>query len=92
MSRNEAYGYAVARIRAMEPLLFDASGFQRMIDAPDLSGALKILSETNYASAFTEGGAESRYDSALESSLQSAFDELSTFVPDRELIDLFRVP
>jgi V/A-type H+-transporting ATPase subunit C len=35
---------------------------------------------------------EGRYDSALETELGAAFSEFATFVPDRELIDVFRVP
>jgi V/A-type H+-transporting ATPase subunit C len=74
----------------MEPLLFDASLLQRLFDAADLSGALKILGETNYSRGMTEGG--ERYDTALESELLATFDEFVSFVPDRELVDIFRVP
>ncbi|MDR1471249.1 MAG: V-type ATPase subunit [Synergistaceae bacterium] len=91
MSRSEAYGYAVARIRAMEPILFDASQFQRLLDAADLSGALKILGETSYASGMTEGES-ARFDAVLEAGLLGACEELASFVPDRALIDIFRVP
>ena len=35
MSYKEAYGYAVARIRAMELRLLDASVFTRMLDAEE---------------------------------------------------------
>jgi V/A-type H+-transporting ATPase subunit C len=76
----------------MEPLLFDASQFQRMMDAADLGGALKILGETNYARGMTDGDGTDRYDAILESELQSTFDEFNSFVPDKELIDIFRVP
>jgi len=90
MSRNDAYGYAVARIRAMEPLLLDASQLQRMLDADGSDGALKIVAETNYARWMTDG--DRRYDTALEAELAATFDEFVTFVPDRELIDVFRAP
>jgi len=90
MSRNGAYGYAVARIRAMEPLLLDVSQFQRMMESDGLDGALKILYETNYSRGMSEGGGS--YDSVLEAELGATFDEFAAFVPDRELIDIFRVP
>ena len=89
MPRNDAYGYAVARIRALEQELFDASRLQRMIDAEGLDAAFKILAESGYARWMTEGA---RYDSALEAELCATFDELAAFVPDRELIDVFRIP
>jgi V/A-type H+-transporting ATPase subunit C len=74
----------------MEPLLLDASQFQRMMEADGLEGALKILYETNYSRGMSEGGG--RYDSMLEAELGATFDEFATFVPDRELIDIFRAP
>lgn len=92
MSRSEAYGYAVARIRAMEHLLFDAGLFQRMLDADNLAGALKVLGETGYAEALSSTGAEERYDSALEAELLAAYSELQAFVPDVELINICRIP
>lgn len=92
MSSSEAYGYAVARIRAMEHLLFDAGLFGRLLEADDLSGALKILSETNYARGLANLEESSRYDSALEAELLATYAELKTFVPDTALIDLCRVP
>jgi V/A-type H+-transporting ATPase subunit C len=76
----------------MEPLLFDASQFQRLLDAEDLSGALKILGETSYASGISEGEKTGRFDAALEAGLLDACNELASFVPDRALIDIFRVP
>ncbi|MDR2529353.1 MAG: V-type ATPase subunit, partial [Synergistaceae bacterium] len=90
MSRNEAYGYAVARIRAMEPLLLDASQLQRMMDADGVEGALKVLSETSYARWFS--GGDGRYDAALEEELSATFSEFASFVPDGVLIDIFRAP
>ena len=92
MSRSEAYGYAVARIRAMEPLLLDAGMLQRMLDADDLGGALKILGETTYARGFSGSGSDERYDSVLEAELLQTYEELRNFVPDGELINIFRIP
>ncbi|MDR0764462.1 MAG: V-type ATPase subunit [Synergistaceae bacterium] len=89
MPRNDAYGYAVARIRALEPGLFDASRLNRMIDADGLDAAFKILAESDYARWMTEGA---RYDSALEAELCATFDEFAAFVPDSELVDIFRIP
>ena len=92
MSRSEAYGYAVARIRAMEPLLLDAGTLQRMLDADDLGGALKILGETTYARGFSGSGSDERYDTVLEAELYQTYDDLRNFVPDIELINIFRIP
>ena len=89
MPRNDTYGYAVARVRALELQLFEPSRLQRMIDADDENAALEILAESGYARWMNEGA---RYDSALEAELCATFDEFAAFVPDRELIDIFRIP
>lgn len=92
MSDNKAYGYAVARIRAMEPLLLDHSVYQRMLDAEGAEGALKVLSETPYGRTLSGDASAGKYDAALEAELISTFDEFRSFVPDPELIDIFRIP
>lgn len=88
MSHQEAYGYAVARIRAMEHRLLDAGVLQRMIDADDPASVLKILGETSYASALTSQSGESNFDKILESDLHGIYNEIRTFVPDKELVDM----
>ncbi|MDR3255429.1 MAG: V-type ATPase subunit [Synergistaceae bacterium] len=91
MSRSEDYGYAVARIRAMERLLLDAGQFQRLLEADDMGGALKILGETAYGRNLPDTGADERYDAALEAELLSVCQELRAFVPDKTLVDLCRI-
>lgn len=91
MSESKAYGYAVARIRAMEPLLLDSGVYQRMLDADGAEGAIKVLSETAYGKTLTES-AGGRYDAALEAELLSTFEDFASFVPDKGLIDIFRIP
>lgn len=46
MAPKERYGYAVARLRALENRLLDESVLQRMIDCDTLEAALKVLGET----------------------------------------------
>ncbi|MDR1651226.1 MAG: V-type ATPase subunit, partial [Synergistaceae bacterium] len=91
MSRGKGYGYAVARIRAMESLLLDAEIFRRMLDAADLAGALKVLGETVYGRSLADSGAGERCDAALEAELLSTYLELRSFVPKKELVDLCRL-
>jgi V/A-type H+-transporting ATPase subunit C len=91
MPRSGNYGYAVARIRAMESLFLDAGLIQRMLEADDLQGALKLLGETCYGKSLSDKSAEERYDAALEAELSSALSELRAFVPDKDLVDLLRI-
>ncbi|MCF0247741.1 MAG: V-type ATPase subunit [Synergistes sp.] len=91
MSRKEAYGYAVARIRAMEQRLLDASAFARLLDAEDTASVLKVLGETSYASVLTSVSGEGGFDKVLETALRDAYEEVESFVPDKELVNLLRL-
>lgn len=91
MSNKEAYGYAVARIRAMEQRLLDAAAFARLLDADDTASVLKILGETSYASALTSVSGDGGFDKILESVLHGTYEELASFVPDKDLVGLLRL-
>lgn len=88
MSRQEDYGYAVARIRAMEHRFLDAQTIQRMLDAENASSVMKILGETSYAAVISANAGESNFDRILEAELRSAYEEVRQFVPDKSLINL----
>ncbi|MGI6442285.1 MAG: V-type ATPase subunit [Synergistaceae bacterium] len=90
MSQHDAYGYAVARIRAMEHQLLDSSVLQRMIDAEDLETAFKILGETSYSTTLTLNSGVYDFDKLLESELKSKYSEIESFIPEKRLIDLLR--
>ncbi|MEW5866992.1 MAG: V-type ATPase subunit [Bacillota bacterium] len=42
------YAYATGRVRVLETRLLDRGRLDRMIDAPDVEGALKVLAEAGY--------------------------------------------
>lgn len=46
---EEKYAYAVGRVRAVEARLLDRATYERMIDAPDVYTAFKVLEEAGYA-------------------------------------------
>lgn len=45
------YAYAMGRVRALETRLLDRGRVDRMVDSPDLDGALKVLAEAGYSRA-----------------------------------------
>ena len=91
MALKERYGYAVARLRALENRLLDDSLYQRMIDSDSLEGAIKVLGETPYSASLMELKSPTEFDKAIENELLNAYKEASTFVPDNELISLLRL-
>ncbi len=92
MSYKEAYGYAVARIRAMELRLLDASVFTRMLDAEDTPSVMKILGETSYAAALASVSGSGGFDKVLETVLHDTYEEVNSFAPQKELVTLLRLP
>lgn len=85
-----SYVYAVSRLRGMENHFLDASFFARLIDSPTLEDALKSLSETSYSRWL--GGADGAFDRAIDEEMIDVCKELSQFVPDQELITIFKMP
>lgn len=78
-----------ARVRAMENRLLTGERLERMIDARDDGEALKVLGECGYGelSALTSAGLEQ----VLGAARAAMFRELAAAVPDRGLIDMFRL-
>ena len=91
MAPKERYGYAVARLRALENRLLDESVLQRMIDCDTLEAALKVLGETPYSAWLMELKSPLEFDRAIEAELHHSYTEIETFVPDGELVGLLRL-
>jgi len=86
--------YAVSRLRAMENRFLDMSFFSRLIENATLEDAFKSLGETVYAqwiAASSEAGFD-RVDRVIDSELKATYEDLARFVPDKELIGIFRMP
>lgn len=92
MAQSERYGYAVSRLRAMESRFIESSLIQRMLDSDDLSGALKVLGETGYVQWMADSGGEGHFDRIVEAELEYVLSEAQHFVPDMQLVDLYRLP
>ena len=84
-----SYVYTVARLRGMENHILDSAFFSRLIDSAGIDEALKALGETSY-SQWISGAAN--FDKAIDSEILATCEELARFVPDKELIDIFRLP
>ncbi len=91
MPAPDRYGYATARIRGMERRLVDPGVLQRMLDAEDLSSALKILGETAYAPWLVEMKSERDFDRPISMEMFHCYEEVRQFVPDAEMLLLLRI-
>ena len=86
-----SYVYTVARLRGMENHILDSAFFSRLIDSAGIDEAVKALGETSYSQWISQTGA-ANFDKAIDSEILAVCEELKTFVPDRELLDIFRLP
>jgi V/A-type H+-transporting ATPase subunit C len=80
------YTYAVGRIRALENRLLTRTDFGRLLDAQDLSQALRILSEMGY----TVPEDAAAYEPVLMAENEAALGLLEWLSEDPPLTDLFR--
>ena len=85
-----SYVYTVARLRGMENHILDLAFFSRLMDSAGIDDAVKALGETSYSQYIT--GAGSNFDKAIDSEILATCTELESFVPDKGLLDIFRLP
>jgi V/A-type H+-transporting ATPase subunit C len=76
----------------MENRLLEDSVLQRLVDSEDLDSTMKVLGETPYSSWLMDLKSNSEFDKAIEAELDYVYSELSKFVPDQQLVELFRLP
>ncbi|EHM12575.1 MULTISPECIES: V-type ATPase subunit [Jonquetella] len=91
MASKKDYGYAVARLKAMEDRLLDEAFFARLLESQSLEAAIKALSETHYSAAFMELKSPSDFDSAIDGELARTYRDVASFVPDEALVTLCRL-
>jgi V/A-type H+-transporting ATPase subunit C len=76
----------------MENRLIDDGVLQRIIDSEDIEGALKILGETSYSNGLGEMKTSLDFDTLIENELLNCYKEVSSFVPDSDVVALCRLP
>ncbi len=81
------YIYASAKIRALEPHILDKTDIERMIDAPDLNSAFKVLNDTDYADNLL-GLEPLDYRIALSQDFQQLHELLQKITPKQSLFEL----
>ncbi len=82
------YGYAVARVKAMETHLLDQGQFERMINSSTTEEALKVLSETGYSAAVAELDDVHNFETILADELSYIFNIVLKISPIPELIGM----
>ncbi len=83
------YLYATGRIRVLEGFLLNRDRAARLLEAKGEDSARKILSECGYQSEAPVN--LSTLENMLSSERSRVFDAIDTMLPDRRLVDVFRI-
>lgn len=86
--KNERYLCVSAYVRALEAQLLTAGDLQRMIDADDVSGAIQVLTDRGYPPMTPHMAS---LEETLRQHRETLMGELSDFLPDGGVLDLFRI-
>ena len=87
--KKEDYLCVSAMLRGREPRMLDNGRAERMLDAPTFEDAAKVLTDCGYPDLSQMRASE--IDAALAERRNGIFAELEHMVPDRRLIDVFRM-
>lgn len=89
MSKKEAYLFISAMLRAREPRMLSREKAERMLDAPSFSESAKLLTDCGYEDMSQMNAAQ--IDGALSRHRAEVFRELMLLLPEKQLVDVFRV-
>lgn len=84
-----SYEYAAAHIFALENKLLGKDRVERMVEAPNPSEALKVLSETEYAAGISELDGPHDYEKLLSAEMRKVYNFFQTISPDPDITNLF---
>lgn len=90
MQENE-FVYSSTAVRSLESKLLTSEQLDRMIEAPNLEGAVRILQETIYTDGFSKIDRPEDYEKALSYELKKLYDTMDTISPYQMLIDIIEL-
>lgn len=89
LNKKEAYLCLSSVVRAREPRLLNAERAERMLDASSFEEAAKLLSDCGYEDMSQMGLKE--IEASLNMHRDSIFKEIEHLIPDRIIVDFFRM-
>ena len=85
--KDTDYLFLSARIRAMERRLLTAQRLEQLLTAPSVEACAQLLSEWGYALVHDEPSLQA----ALSAQREAVFADVSRFMPEAEVLDVFRL-
>jgi len=83
------YGFSSGQVRALEKRLFSKNMIERLLDAKDFQGKLRILGETKYGHLFQNIETIEELEQAFENALEENYRFLAEVSESRLLVDFF---
>lgn len=87
---NTRYGYASGRLRVMETRLLSRNAFLRLLEADSAQETLRMISEGDYANAFSGIRDAIDFDSGLKLELERVYALIDELSLDPDLTGIFR--
>ena len=87
--KDTDYLFISTYLRAREKNILTAAGMDRMIEAPTADDAAKVLQEIGYGEF--SASSDSQLNAALTRERENMFADLYRFVPDKAVVDVFKV-
>lgn len=84
---KDRYVHASTKVRMLESKLLTKEQFNRMIDAPSLEEAIRVLGDTIYAESFNKLERPEDYEKALSQELIKAYTSIKEISPEPEIVD-----
>ena len=87
--KDTDYLFISSYLRCRERNLLTSARMDRMIDAPSAADAAKVLSEIGYGEFSPSSDRE--LGAALSAEREKLFQDLYRYVPDKAVVDVFKV-
>ncbi|MBA3044944.1 MAG: hypothetical protein FP824_01875 [Euryarchaeota archaeon] len=90
LGEESRYAYLFGRIKHLETKLITKDRFEKMLNAHDADGAIKIMAETSYGPFVVDGEPGTvDIEGVLMTELRRTYESLLPDVPERRYLDVF---
>lgn len=86
---REKYLYLSARLSSMSARMLNREKAERLLDAQSFGEAAKLLTDFGYADV--TGMSAKEIDAVLSEHRAAQFDDIYKVIPDKEIVDIFRI-
>ena len=85
--KDTDYLFLSARIRSLEKDLLTSQRLEQLLQSPSVENCSQLLSDLGYAPIRDEASLQS----SLKRQREAVFAELERFMPEKQLLDVFRI-